>query len=117
MKKILVSVLTLLIISTSSMDAQNRKKRVYKHNTHKNKTYKHNHRHNNATDLLLPMVIGGLIYSLIQDDEVAVERPCPYVEKFWVQGYWKTGPFRMRWFWVQGYWQERLVQCNTYYYR
>jgi len=117
MKKILVSALTILIMSTSSIDAQNRTKRSYKHNTNKHNTHKPNYRHNHTTDILLPIVIGGLIYSLIQDDEAVVERPCPYIEKFWVQGYWKTGPFRMRWFWVEGYWQERVIQCNTYYHR
>tara|TARA_R110002012_G_scaffold67580_3_gene176077 strand:- start:155 stop:514 length:360 start_codon:yes stop_codon:yes gene_type:complete len=119
MKKILVSTLTLLIMSASSIDAQNRTKRHYYHNSshHSNSSHTHTYRPNTAADVLLPMIIGGLVYSIVHGDNVESERPCPYVERYWVKGYWKRGPLGLRWWWVEGYWQERVVQCNTYYYR
>ena len=114
MKKTLVSILSIIIMSTSTLDAQNRK-RGHKHYHHNYPHHHHQYRGNTATDILLPLVIGGIVYGLVQDNEAVIEKPCPYVEHVWVPGYWKTGPLRLVWVWKEGYWKKRIVECPPNY--
>jgi len=123
MKKLIKCTLAIILIATTSLNAQVKSKRGGHYNSHYNShshsNYSH-HRPNNAVDYLLPLIIGNIVYNLAAESTEENYAPCPYKDYVWVKGYWRAGLLNLRWHWVEGYWQKRRVRvdycvCGNYH--